>query len=293
MIYGIMAGKYYYKGVDLNNLIMGFGGNVFSYSDTNNFTGLAPAPFGYKINFVDLSTKCFAKTNFILKPDDTFSIPLNLSSDSNYDRVDVILLGGGGGGGGGGGSGGGGYGNGGGGGGGAGGAFVFFKNISPSIINSCSLILGTGGTGGGGGGGSNGGNTGDGNIGNLGNDTKLIYNTTDICVAGGGGSGGGGGRGNGQGNGAAGTGGTIGGVAYNSTYVESYQYLANNVGSSGTVSVSASPASGGNGGSGYNWYTTPVYGYGGAGGAGGGDKAWGSRGGDGEQGYAIFVYKKN
>jgi hypothetical protein len=57
-----MAGKYYYKGVDLNDLIdSGYSGNVFNITASSPNTDQQCANFGYYNNSVAISNSCIAK----------------------------------------------------------------------------------------------------------------------------------------------------------------------------------------------------------------------------------------
>lgn len=89
-----MAGKYYYKGVDLNNLVTGFSGNVWvKTSSSDDVIGyLKPYSFGYFRGTLDLSTKYAAPCEVY-----TSSTTLTYTNPSSYySGYNVILMGGGG-----------------------------------------------------------------------------------------------------------------------------------------------------------------------------------------------------
>lgn len=144
MIYGIMAGKYKYKDIDLNDLIDGFTGNVWDKtSSSDNVIGyLKPYSFGYFHDSVDLSTKYTAPVSIFSA--DTYVSSSNIitynsmtnKSVSCYSGYNVILMGGGGGGGS--------DNTGGSGGGGGAGGFFMAKNVK---IQDYTLYIGAGGGG--------------------------------------------------------------------------------------------------------------------------------------------------
>jgi hypothetical protein len=259
-----MAGKYFFNGTDINNIIDTTGGttvsNYYSGFPPSNITSYPtielPLPFSYtdnsnnygttnditNTNSRDLSNRCKLKPN-------TYTSTANVTVPKGAKFISGYCVGASGGGGGGGGGGGDGFGkqnDGGNGGiGGAGNYSAVVQYALSSDITNVDVTVGTLGNGGAGGNDSNNSGGNNGSSGVSGNASSIQVGSEVICTAPGGRGGSGGGSGNKNSNGGNGASGANGDSGKYSSSAKTGVNIYSNL-------YPPSSTTGGNGGTGGN-----------------------------------------